>query len=514
MPLARAWHLAASVAVPDDAVAEEVAGLAELFGNDMDFLQRALLQARAAELSSRTDQRSRRLRLAAKSAAVAGATHLSSELTAAATETTVGDPLGTPVPLGSGLLPSTGLHHNLWPGHLALRALDRMPDIELERVPDTGAHAGLPRSGRPSEDRNSFDRLTTDRDVWFDGSLGSRIVESLRVWQLAGLLAASPLMRQSLDDLLTADDADLVTLAPYGASIASALWDAEGLRLLLTRAQVIAAKRRAHGVGGELASLARITHLMLGQCLTPDRGTTSSAMASGAPDLLHLERRYVHLMALIANGKYAEALSVTATAQSATWRARCGHLVPDLVEAASRTGRADVAVQATHQLEEISQVVQDSTWASGVVARARALTTPGDPASYFEASVGELESINAVGELARTLLLFGEWLRRDRKRGKAAEHLERACHLFAEVEHPMLERAQGALALARGNERRAADLTQQEFAVASLAAKGASNIEIAQQMFLSRHTVDFHLRKVYQKLDISSRRSLPEVIPG
>jgi DNA-binding CsgD family transcriptional regulator len=186
----------------------------------------------------------------------------------------------------------------------------------------------------------------------------------------------------------------------------------------------------------------------------------------------------------------------------------------ELVEAAARTGNPEVANAALAQLEQTTQP-NATNWASGVEARARALVTDGPAAEtlYLEA-IDRLGQTRIRVELDRARLLYGEWLRRDGRRSAAREQLRLAHDSFEKCGYEAFaERARREL-LATGETVRKRtvetrnDLTPQEAQIAGLAAEGQTNQEIAALLFLSPRTVEWHLRKIYTKLGIASRREL------
>ncbi len=124
-----------------------------------------------------------------------------------------------------------------------------------------------------------------------------------------------------------------------------------------------------------------------------------------------------------------------------------------------------------------------------------------------------------ITELARSRLLYGEWLRRKTRKIEAREQLHAAHDSFsvmgaaAFAERARVELAATGERIRRSPDAQSSDLTPQETQVASLAARGATNREIAERLFISANTVDYHLRKVYRKLGISTRRELRRVLP-
>jgi DNA-binding CsgD family transcriptional regulator len=195
-------------------------------------------------------------------------------------------------------------------------------------------------------------------------------------------------------------------------------------------------------------------------------------------------------------------------------------VVPELAEAASRTG--DVAlVRAT--LEWLSERTRltPTNWVVGIESRVRALLSAGEEAdSFYRDSIDKLSRTRIRAELARTHLLYGEWLRRERRRLDAREQLRTAHDMleamgieaFAERARRELQ-ATGETALKRTAGTRTG-LTAQEAQIARLARDGLSNPEIGARLFISTRTVQYHLSKVFAKLDINSRSQLDRPLPG
>jgi DNA-binding CsgD family transcriptional regulator len=194
------------------------------------------------------------------------------------------------------------------------------------------------------------------------------------------------------------------------------------------------------------------------------------------------------------------------------------HQYPDYVEAAARSGQRAEAARVAGILASVA-AASGSAWARGVAERSRALVAGDDAApAHYEAAVDALTGLGVDVDLARAHLLYGEWLRRARRRREAREHLHAALALFEATGATIFTPRTAAELDATGRRstlpapprpaRAPLALTPQEATVARLAAGGSTNAEIGATMFISVNTVDYHLRKVFQKLGISSRRQL------
>ncbi|GAB2749589.1 ATP-binding protein [Kitasatospora kifunensis] len=194
--------------------------------------------------------------------------------------------------------------------------------------------------------------------------------------------------------------------------------------------------------------------------------------------------------------------------------------VPDLVEAAVRLGRPERAEAAFERFEAWSARIGSPDWTRALVLRCQALLGPAELAeSGYLAALELHERTGRPFELARTSLLFGEWLRRDRRKTEARARLRAALEVFERLgARPWAERARSELGAAGAATPVAAPagplagLTPQEEQIARLAATGLSNREIAAQLFLSPRTVGHHLYKAYPKLGIASRGELADLI--
>jgi DNA-binding CsgD family transcriptional regulator len=192
----------------------------------------------------------------------------------------------------------------------------------------------------------------------------------------------------------------------------------------------------------------------------------------------------------------------------------------ELIEAAARGGHAKIAADALGRLSQTT-APSGTDWALGIEARSRALVTEGETTEgLHREAIERLERTRARVELARAHLLYGEWLRRERRRLDAREQLRTAHELFtgfgmeAFAERARVElEATGEHARKRSVETRD-DLTPQEAQISGLAADGATNQEIAAQLFISPSTVDYHLRKAFRKLGVKSRHQLKQHLQG
>jgi ATP/maltotriose-dependent transcriptional regulator MalT len=233
--------------------------------------------------------------------------------------------------------------------------------------------------------------------------------------------------------------------------------------------------------------------------------------------------QYAHwARAVLCNGlgRYEEAQAAAAVAaldlpqiHVATWA------LSELIEAATRNGDTATAAVALGRLAEHASGCEGD-WGLGVLARSTALLASGDDADQaYREAIERLARTRLRPDLARAHLLYGEWLRREGRRVDAREQLRSAYALSSEIGmEAFAERARTEL-LATGERvrRRSPDtidaLTPQEEQIARLARDGMSNAAISAHLFLSPRTVEWHLRKVFAKLGVTSRKDLREALP-
>ena len=237
--------------------------------------------------------------------------------------------------------------------------------------------------------------------------------------------------------------------------------------------------------------------------------------AHSGPGLAAIHAHWAAAVLYNGLGRYEEAMSTAKEATANTfdpWASAWA--LPELVEAAARGGDAGLARDALKQLAEITQACGNDS-ALGIEARCQALLSDGTDADHlYREAIDRLGRTELRPELARAHLLYGEWLRREGRRVDAREQLRTAHDMLAAIGmEAFAERARRELiatgeAVRKRSVETLTTLTAQEALIARLARDGRTNPEIGAQLFLSARTVEWHLRKIFTKLGISSRREL------
>jgi DNA-binding CsgD family transcriptional regulator len=384
------------------------------------------------------------------------------------------------------------------------------------------------------------------------------LLDGLAKVTTAGAAAAAPTLRRAISALrrnrLAADEQ--VRFGGFGIAAAAQVWDHDGwYSLATTRVEVLrhlgaltmlpAALNmlaNAHIFAGELGSAMSL----LDEAASTIEATGSALVMYGAAQLAGwrghktavaiidavIDRSLEHgqgmhvkyaqsARATLYNGmgQYDDALVAAQLASSDPLPWTSHFVLHELVEAATRTEQPDLATWALQRLSTNAKA-SGTDWAMGVLARSRALRSTGGSAEalYLEA-VDRLDRSSVRAEASRAHLLYGEWLRRENRRIDAREHLHRAHDSFIAMgAEAFAERAGRELAATGETVRKRTDdtrfdLTPQEAQIARLAAEGRTNGEIGAALFISARTVEFHLRKVYPKLSITSRRQLRRALP-
>lgn len=227
--------------------------------------------------------------------------------------------------------------------------------------------------------------------------------------------------------------------------------------------------------------------------------------------------------ALLCNGlgRYEQALGAARRASEHPQELWTTFFLPEFIEAAMHCGQTSDAVDALATLEE-STLVAGTDWALGTYACSRALVSRGEAAERrYREAIERLDRTSLRPAAARARLVYGEWLRRERRPLDARAQLRGAYDMFTDIgmaafaQRARLELgATGEKPREKLSLRTGSGLTPREAQIAALAASGATNAEIGAQLFISANTVAYHLRKVFTKLDVTARRQLAPAVIG
>jgi DNA-binding CsgD family transcriptional regulator len=328
--------------------------------------------------------------------------------------------------------------------------------------------------------------------LWDDDAWRALLVRQVRLAREAGALDQLPVMLDALGTAVAASG-DFAAASVLIVE-ADAICEVTGARAVPFTAMMLAALR------GREAEAVPLIETAIAEAEANGQGITVT---------------YAHWAAAILHnglGRYEEALTAACQASEDTSALHISMwALPELVEAAARAGQAGLACDALKQLAEITQSCGNHS-ALGIEARCRALLSHDD--DLYREAIDRLGRTELRPELARAHLLYGEWLRRAGRRADARKQLHTAHDMLAAIGMAAFaERARREL-IATGETARkrsvetATNLTAQETLIARLARDGRSNPEIGAQLFLSARTVEWHLRKIFAKLGISSRREL------
>jgi DNA-binding CsgD family transcriptional regulator len=217
-------------------------------------------------------------------------------------------------------------------------------------------------------------------------------------------------------------------------------------------------------------------------------------------------------------GRYEAAMDGAKRASDGGDFGYSGAALPELVEGATRSCKLEVASAALLRLEDRA-LAAGTDWALGVLARSRALMSEGEDAdAFYREAIDRLERTRIRVELARARLLYGEWLRREGRRVDARDQLRAAHEMFSRFgAEAFAERARRELLATGETVRKRTEetrevLTPQEAQIARMASDRQTNPEIGATLFISPRTVEYHLRNVFTKLDISSRKELQSAL--
>ena len=553
-----AWHLAMATTGPDEALA---ARLVEVAGRAMErggYAANATFLARAAELSADDKQRIDRLLAAAEAALTAGRLEQARALLDQAEPGATGDRQAiTALRLGGQVSFATGR-----PGDAArqlLAAANRFPPGE--RPGPELLLAALTAANYATREAREQVRAVAQRVARAPVELDDP--SSTADCLLLGLLhrlsgateQAAPLLRAAIGHLRDPATPDAIRMQVPVVLAASA-----GVELLDDRATfemielLVRSARRAGALMVLPAALNPLAWSLVSQgrfddaqeaCVeacelgeatgtpgSPDpsfvqlgiwcwRGhekeardiTARIAARAPRPSYEHLQT-YHHLAVLeLGLGRYRQAYDHLLPELLDDRLSFGTTILPNLVEAAARCGELGVAQQALDRLGARAQA-SGAAWGLGCFARSQALLAADAPESLYRQATDLLGKSRCLPDLARAHLVYGEWLRRQRRRRDARVELATAYEMFTKMGADAFASRARAELEATGERTRqrsvemAQALTPQEAQVARLVAEGGTNRDIAAELFLSPATVDYHLRKVYQKLGITSRTQL------
>ncbi len=384
------------------------------------------------------------------------------------------------------------------------------------------------------------------------------LLDGLVLLTTEGPAAGTPVVRRAAAKLANISAEDVRRWGWAAPAASSAVWDDEGLLTISARNLQIVREAGAFaelpqhllsfGIArtwiGDLAGVAAVmaeTESIqaatgrYGGYLSPmlralqgkeaeASGLIASVVEQAASPGRQGEATPAHWAAAVLNNGLARYEEAKSAAVEATWNRFDPWFpkwaLPELVEAAARTGDADLAQDALERLAETTQPA-GTDFALGIEARCRALLADGESADVlYREAIERLGRRQLRPDQARAHLLYGEWLRREGRRIDAREQLRNAYEMFVTIGmEAFAERARREL-MATGEKVRKRrvetrdELTPQEEQIARLVRDGLSNPEIAAQLFISARTVEWHLRKVFTKLGISSRRQLRTALPA
>jgi DNA-binding CsgD family transcriptional regulator len=559
-PDRRAWHRAHAASVPDEDVAaelEESAARAQARGG---FAAAAAFLERAAALTPESSHRAQRLLAAAAAKRDAGDPEAALGLLADVEAGMIDDLGRARVDLLAGQI-ALEQRRSSEAGRLLLSAAKRFEPLDHELARETYLEALAGAMSNDVEVVGGAPAVAEAARAAPTGTLPRGMVDVLldafTIRLTDGYAAAAPTLARALELLLATDVSDeaarrqlSVSSSRNGNIVALEMWDADAVHRLAARQVQVARDAgalvhlefalsflaRSHMLAGDLTAAT----LMLDEADLIAEATRNPALVN-APMILAAWRgneaqaseligstseqaaaqrwtsnNYARAVLYNGLGRYDAACDVAWEAFRPDPIGYGSLLVPELADAASRTANRALLESALAWLSERTGVIR-SDWAIGIEARVRALLSEGEVAEgFYRESIAHLAGTRVRLELARAHLVYGEWLRRGRRRLAAREELRAAFELFKGFgAEAFAERARIELAATGEHARKRTvetldQLTPQEMQIARLAADGHTNREIAARLFISTSTVEYHLRKAFRKLDVKSRTQLKD----
>ena len=563
-PDRRAWHLAAAAAGPDEEVAAELERSAARAQARGGLAAAAAFLQRAVALTSNPAQRADRALDAAQASLGAGAFDVARRLL----EVAEAGPLDELGQARVGLLKAEIAFAQDRGGdapRLLLGAARKLETLDLRLSRDTylEAWAAALFAGRLASGGNLLEvsRAAASAPDPADPQLPcDLLLDGLALIFTEGRPAATPVLRRAVSGFASSA-VSLQEMLRWGwlaTRAANYLWDYDSSLEIGTRAvelardsgalEALAVADNACGqsaaFGGDFASAALLVAEVeavkeaTGTRIAPHAALALAGLRGREPEASELidgiirdapavgqgtAVQYAHwAKSVLMNGlgRYENALAAALKASVdmpplhvTMWA------LSELIEAATRTGETERAQLGLVRLHE-QTVASDADWGLGIYARSRALLSEDEAAErLYREAIDRLSRTRLRPDLARAHLLYGEWLRRAGRRVDAREQLRSAHNMLATIGmESFAERARRELLATGERVRRRTvetrdDLTPQEEQIARLARDGLSNTEIGARLFLSARTVEWHLRKVFSKLGISSRKALREALP-
>jgi DNA-binding CsgD family transcriptional regulator len=563
-PDRRAWHRAHAASSPDEHVAAELersAGRAQARGG---FAAAAALLERAVELSPEPSHRSQRALAAAQAKFQAGAVDEAVDLLGIAESGTAADDhVRAHVHLLRGQI-AFALRRGSSATPLLLAAARELEAVEpaLARATYLDALSAAMFAGRLAHD----DDVVTVSEAALAGppmppapGPSELLLQGLAVRFTEGYAAGARLIKEAVSafqrqPVLSPEDARWLWFASL---VALFMWDDAGWEVLSTRQLGFVRQTGALSTLPFVLTDRGAVYAFLGDLRTAERieeelrvATEATGIATAHAGRLTLaalrgrEADYSELLRMTVDearargeglalsvaefltgglynglGRYEAALAAAAPSEHHYREGPAIWALTEVVEAAVRCGQTERASRA-FELVEATTSAAGTDWGLGIEARLRALLSAGDDADdLYREAITRLDRTTIRVQLARTHLLYGEWLRRERRRLDAREQLRTAHEMFRDFGvEAFAERARLELEATGERARKRTlgmrdDLTPQETQIARLAAEGHTNREIAARLFISASTVEYHLRKAFRKLDIRSRTQLRDRLP-
>jgi DNA-binding CsgD family transcriptional regulator/tetratricopeptide (TPR) repeat protein len=563
-PDRHAWHLAAATAGPDEAVAAELERAADRAEARGGLAAAAAFQERAVGLTSDPALRTRRALVAAQTKYEAGALDDAVTLLDIADSGAYRERERVRIGLLRAQVAFASRRGSEAPALLlkAARELERTePRLARATYLDALTAARFAGPLAPAADlvKVSEAALAGPPHPQSPGP-SDLLLQGLAIQATRGYAAGAPLLKAAVsaferETALPLGERRWLSLTLWAAAD---LWDDDTWRRLTTRGVERARELGAltaipfalsmlsyiHATSGELAAAEslldeiRATSEATGTPAQPYLGLWIAAVRGREAETRDLIRStsdeaatrgegfatfvIEHATAVVYNGlgRYSEAVvALRRQALDPSYRDGSPRPMAELIEAAARSGERELAERALERLAETTSAA-GTEWALGIEARSRALLSDGDAAdALYREAIERLDRTSVRVQLARAHLLYGEWLRRERRRREARRQLRTALEMFTCMGvEGFADRSERELSATGERTRKRSvetrdDLTPQEAQIARLARDGLSNAEIGARIFVSQSTVAYHLRKVFSKLNIASRHQLAAVLP-